>query len=350
MARKCNKDLLLAAGCEEMIGSERIGSHAGIVTSVSESPCCLMQIDEMGRFFETMKDPRKAPHLYNCATVMMQLYTSSDSVWKADAYADAKKVKTIDQPHLVIYGTATPDSFWGSLSTNNIGEGLMGRLLAFPGRGYEVRPKEPTAGSAPPEALRDAVRQWAAYRPGSGNLGDAHPSPAVVPHTDEAGQRYREHILAIRERHEGEGLLRCALWARSGEKAGKLALLHACSRARGIPEVIRLEDVEFGIALANWLTRYLLRGCGEYVSENENEAKLKRVLRMLTAKPMTRNELTRRTPFLTARERTAIMADLIQGGTIEFAEVPTKGRSKVVFRRKQKAVTKVSRKIDESRG
>jgi hypothetical protein len=46
----------------------------------------------------------------------MQIYTSADDVWQADAYGDRKKCKTLEYPHCVVYGTAIPDGFWTSLS------------------------------------------------------------------------------------------------------------------------------------------------------------------------------------------------------------------------------------------
>lgn len=329
-ARKVNKELLLRSGCERMIGSERVGSHAGIVTAVCEQPAILLQLDEIGRLLETCKDARRSPHLYACITVLMQLYTSSSTLWKADAYADSKKVKTIDQPHLCLYGTATPDSFWHSLSTENIGEGLMGRLMVFEGRGYEVRMQRPGDDPVPTELL-EAFRWWHQFTPG-GNLGGEHPAAHRVPHAPEAAQRYESHIQAINERRIAEDHLRAAVWSRSGEKANKLALIHACSRARGLPSEITREDTDWGIRLANYLTRRLLLGCREHVSENEVEGRAKRVLRLIGA-GVSLNELTRKTQWLRSRERSEILADLVGCGLVVSEQIQTTKRPKTVLKR-----------------
>lgn len=333
-ARRVNKDLLLRSLGEKLLGSERVGSHAGIVTTVHETPACLMQLDEMGRLLETMKDPRKAPHLFNCITVLMQLYSSSGTLWKADAYADAKKVKTVDQPHLCIYGTATPESFWHSLSTDNIAEGLIGRLLVFEGRGYEVKACKPTT-DLPPADLLEAMRWWNEFRPG-GNLAGEHPQPRKVPHTPEASERFESHIAGINERRIKEHPLRAAVWSRSGEKVAKLALLHACSRARCLPETITREDVDWGIRLGNWLTRRLLSGCADHVSENEVEAKAKRVLGLIPASGISSRALSRRTQWLRSRERDEIVRDLIGCGLVVQEQVPSKTRPKMVLKRTSK--------------
>ena len=294
-----------------------------------------MQLDEMGRLLETMKDPRKAPHLFNCITVLMQLYSSSGTIWKADAYADAKKVKTIDQPHLCIYGTATPDSFWHSLSTDNIAEGLIGRLLVFEGRGYEVEMQSPSS-DPPPQTVIDAVKWWQEYRPGGGNLSSEHPQPKKVPHTPEADDRFLSHIKAINARRIKEHPLRAAVWSRSGEKVAKLALIHACSRSRCLPETITREDVDWGIRLGNWLTRRLLAGCANHVSENETEAKSKRILNMIPENGISLESLGRKTQWLRSRERQEILSDLERSRLIVFESIPTDKRPKTVVKKFKK--------------
>lgn len=338
--RKVNKDLLLRSGAEKMVGSERVGSHAGIVNAVFESNALLMQLDEMGRLLATMKSPEKSPHLYNCITVLMQLYSSSSSLWKADAYADTKKVRTIDQPHLVIYGTSTPDAFWSNLSADNISEGMVGRLMTIEGRGYQVDMQEPQASD--PTQIVTALKGWVDYVPG-GNLGGEHPQPKLVPHADDAKARFMGHVRAINDRRKQEIKLRAALWSRSAEKAAKLALLHACSRAWSVPASIELADVEYGIAMANWFTRRLLSACRDKISENETEARAKRVLAMLDGPGLTANQLTRKTQWMRGRERTEILRDLSDAGLVEMVTVETKGRAKVVLRRKlssRKTLTK----------
>jgi hypothetical protein len=260
----------------------------------------------------------------------MQLFSSSGTLWKADAYAESKKVKTIDQPHLCVYGTATPDSFWHSLSTENIGEGLMGRLLVFEGRGYEVKMQRP-ADIKPPAELLEALRWWHDFRPG-GNLAGEHPTAQRVNHTPEAAERYESHSAAINERRVSEDHLRAAVWSRNGEKANKLALIHACSRARGLPSEVTIGDTNWGIKLANFLTRRLLLGCRENVSENAIEANAKRVLRIIGT-GVTMNQLTRKTQWLRGRERAEILADLIGCGLVISERRNTGGRESTYIKR-----------------
>ena len=85
--RQCNKEFLLQSGLELINGPERVGSSAGIISVVAAHPIRLLQLDEIGRLLATMRDP-KVSHLYNIGTVLMALYSSSNTVWNGDAYAD----------------------------------------------------------------------------------------------------------------------------------------------------------------------------------------------------------------------------------------------------------------------
>jgi hypothetical protein len=153
-------------------------------------------------------------------------------------------------------------------------------------------------------------------------------------------------------------LMRAAIWSRAAEKAAKLALIHACSRSITDPQSIELEDVEFGIALSNYLTRRMIAGCATSVSENEVEAAKKKVLRLIEAsgeKGLTANEITRKTQWAKGRERAEILADLEAGGYVVVKSIATGGRSRAVYLSRshvspQSAEAKLSSltKVDES--
>lgn len=125
-----------------------------------------------------------------------------------------------------------------------------------------------------------------------------------------------------------------ALWSRSGEKAAKLALIHACSRSRTLPERVELVDVEWGIKAANWMTRRILGACVDHVAENEQEAKSKRILSIIGSGKITVNQLSRRTQWLRARERDEILRDMIGNGVLMCEQITTNGRPKTLISRK----------------
>lgn len=329
-ARKVNKQLLYAAGAENFIGPERVGSSAGLTTALVERLACLYQLDEIGHLLATMKSPGKAAHLYNIGTVLMQVYSSSDTLWIGDAYADSKKTPKIDQPHAVLYGTCTPDGFWSNLTTDNVSNGLLGRMLVFEAPGHVDR-RRPQA-IEPQESLVNAINWWAEFHPGG--IDRSKSIAIVAEHTPEALARFESHLDAICDSRKEDSKDSAALWSRSGEKAAKLALLFACSRQQFSPSIrIELEDVDRGIRIANWLTRRMLSQAFEFVAANFVEDNKKKVLRLIKD-GMTVRDLSRRTQWLKSKERSEILLELADQELIAIDDVPTKGRTKKVISRR----------------
>ena len=323
-ARKVNKTLLMLAGGEKMIGAERIASSAGMVTQISGSPAILFQLDEMGRMLATLKNPAKAPHLFNIATILMQIYGCSDSIWIGDAYADAKKTQKINQPHPVVYGTSVPEGFWESLTADNVTDGLLGRMMPFESSVGYVDPQTPQTID-PPAGLVDAIRFWVDMKVGTGNLADINTRPVTAEYTRSAKDRFDAHMADIASRRKKEDSQAAALWSRSAGKAGKLALIFAASRQPfDLLPVVDFEDIDCGIKLSNWITRLIQKQVFEHVSANDQEDRTKKVYRMLST-PMTKSQLTRKTQWLGRRERNEIIETLIEAGLVDFEAIETAG-------------------------
>ena len=339
-ARKINKMVLEAAGLGASIGPERIGSSAGVITAVEANPNTLMQIDEIGRLLDTMKNPSKSPHLYNIASVLMQLYSSSDTTWIGDAYADLKKVKRIVQPSLSLYGTCVAERFWDSLTVDNLTDGLLGRLLPFEANGDGYVPmQQPERAVDLPPAIVDAAKWWARFTPADSDEAchAAMPQPVEASYAEDAWARLVTHLENIgSKRHGDPDSTSAAIWSRSGGKTGKLALIFACSRQSFRQQiVIEKADVDLAIQITNFLTRRTLRRAAQHVSTNQHESDLKRVERLITGsrKPITRAQLCRRTQWLRRRDRDEILTSLCESGSItcETSEPEGRGRPVTVY-------------------
>lgn len=317
-ARKINKRILSVASVEteKMIGSEGIGSASGFVKAVSLQPSILFQLDEVAELMEAAGDPKKFPQMQQLIPKLLQLYTTSDGLYVSDAVVDSKKVFRIDQPHAVVYGTCTPDSFWSSLSKKSLNGGFVGRLIAMETGYVSMRPR---VDETPiPSHLLELAAWWGKFWPGSGNLGEAaSPQPMVIQTTPEAAARQEEQATAINERAKKEGQIEQAIWTRSTERVSKLALLFAASRmgpGRPVP-MIEIGDMERAVALSNYLCRSMLRRSAEFVSDSEWEAKKLKVYRLIGT-GITRSELTRKTQNLKDRERKEILSELENAGMI----------------------------------
>lgn len=325
---------ILGALCRHDLVMPKPKSGSGIVSYLKDYPAAILQVDELSDWLETMKNPQKSPHTYEILSLLKELFSEANSPsWKPAAYADAKKNPIVSHPHLTFYGVAPSGQFWQSLTKQNLTDGLVGRLLAIESNGANVSNDE-AQKTAPPTALLERVKAWLDFSPGGNLLSTAFPSAVPLQHTEEAWSRYRQHGKQTEKSREGESEEAYALWCRTPEKTGKLAMLRACSRI--VPEngrlpVIEIGDVEWAIKLSNWITRNMLTRAGLYVAENQNEANVLRILRMCR-QWIARNQLTRRTQFLKARERDEIIRDMVASDRLQERRIGTGGMARTEYK------------------
>jgi len=235
----------------------------------------------------------------------------------------------IDQPHLTLFGTATPQYFYEALSHRMLTNGFFARLIIVD---IGKRGEGQTPGSARnlPEAILQTAQWWAEFQPGSrrANLLEVHPEPRVVPCTPEAS----EAVTALQRQTEDEydqaharndEVARVA-WSRTHENATKLALLYACSENHEEP-AIGLPAVEWATNFAMHQTRRQLYLAATYVAENPFHAECLKLLRKLSdAGGQTARRQLMRAMRCKAADFDQLVATLIQQGDIEPADIPTK--------------------------
>jgi hypothetical protein len=326
-ARKLNRDILFAAGIEDLEGNEDLASDAGLFAAVEQQPALLFQLDEFGRFLRTIGDPKRAPHLFNVLTAFMKFYSSADTFVRGKAYADSKRNKSVDQPCVVLYGTTVPGSFWESLTPESLSDGFIGRLLVFESPHRPRRQRR--ARCAPPKSVVERARWWGEFQPG-GNLRKEHPVPLVAPTTDEASAAFdalADHADAQMEAG-GDGI--AAVWSRAEEKACRLALIYACS-AKPEKPVIDAAAAKWACGVSAHMTRRMLFEAHARIADGTFDARQKRVLRVIDehggADGISHSQLLWKTRWLSVRERQEVIENLIATGQIKEVRAATKGRS-----------------------
>lgn len=328
-ARQVNKRILQEAGMEDLIGPEDIASSAGLISAVNHQPAVLLQIDEIGRMLKTTQDAAKSPHLYGIITVLLRMYSASNALYIGPAYADAKKVARIDQPHACLYATSVPKSFMESLSEESLTDGFISRLLVFessvkiPNRNFEA------ARGAVPSTIVQQVRWWGEYNPG-GNLQAHNPRPRCIQHSADATTVFRElEDFAVAQ--DGEN---GAMWSRSVEKAVKLAMLWQMSADCNSPEITK-QAAEWARDIVTHLTMRMVELAEEWVSSSAFDSAAKRVLRTIAAAGedgISLSHLKLRMRFMKPREQQDVINDLVSTGQVFSETVTTKGRPKVVYK------------------
>ncbi len=326
-ARRCAKRAIYAAGLDRYLGGEDLASSAGLLTSLQRHPARLFQVDEFGQFLKLVLNQRAPAHKAAIWSELTKLYTSAAEPYIGTEYADqkARPRVTIEQPCACIWGVTVPGPLWTALEGGALADGSIARFLVFlTDDDYPERNENPAAMDPPP-GLVTALQGIARGVPGhshGGNIADAMESSApihayTVPLTADA-----EAVMA-RARREATELLRShrgtyatALFGRYAENVAKLAMIAAVSRDPARPTT-QARDVTWASALVEHCIGTLLREAERRVSDNDTEAKHKRLLEMIRdGGRQSRSDITRRSQFLSRREREEIIASLIEAGLV----------------------------------
>jgi hypothetical protein len=283
---------------------------------------------------QSINNAKDARH-ENIMGTLLTMYSASNSVFPMRRKAGKESPGVIDQPCLVIFGTAIPNHYYEALSERMLTNGFFARMLILES-GPRCKGQEPRISDLPPRVL-ETTQWWAEYCPGRGNLQNWHPVPTIVEPTDEA------LMLLIETREEADGEYAKAeaggdpvgttVWGRVSEQVRKLALLYAISENHQSPRI--------GVDAARWAskfvmhqTRRMLFMAASHVAENPFHAECLKVTQKLRDAPgqaLPHSVLLKRMKINATAFRELIMT-LEQRGEIERTEIPTAGRQQRAYR------------------
>jgi hypothetical protein len=333
--RQVNMDILQHIGHPELIGANSLGSGHGIESQLKAHPSKVFHLDELGDLLKAIKKDQGGFKESVLAKIKM-LMTSSHQVYSNSATADSKLFFTIDQPHLVIFGTATPEKFWSNISTDSIEDGFMGRVFPLEVVGY-AETQEPAVNTIPDSILEQA-KAWADFVPGSGNLASENPTPAVYEMSAAANERHYSYCREIDRKIPKDGSHKPTdgLWKRARGRSATLALLFAASRcgpsANGTIEKI---DVDLAIKITNWITRRTIYKICTQVSENMFESNCNRMLELLKKYgECDRTKLSQVARWLKPKERREVLEQLLERNAVIQLEEKTDTKTRVIFKAK----------------
>lgn len=331
--RKLNKQVLREVGMAECVG-ETFASGEGIQDSLFMTESMVFQTDEIDTLLQSINKSRDARHEQIMST-LLTMYSSANSVYPMRRKAGKEAAGVINQPNLVIFGTAIPNHYYAALSERMLTNGLFARMLIFE-CGKRGEGQEPKIRPVPASVLETA-RWWEDFRPGAGNLVDWNPQPAIVPHDKAAAglfveaRRNAEREYGIAE--EANDPVGTTVWGRVSEQARKLALIHAISRNCRDP-VIDAESARWAIEVVEHQTRRMLFMAGSHVAENPFHAECLKLLEKLRKAP----ERTLPHSVLLKRMKTdaktflQLIETLMQQGDVTQLTAETSGRPQRAYR------------------
>lgn len=325
--RKINTEVLHQIGLSGQVGG-LFASGEGVQDALFGDPCMLFQTDEIDLILQSINKAKDARH-ENIMGTLLTMYSSANSVYPMRRKAGKESPGAIDQPCLVIFGTAIPNHYYQALSERMLTNGFFARMIILdcgkraPGQETSIRPI--------PSRVLETAKWWADFRPGTGNLENWHPDPRIIQQTEEARRILVETRLeAEAEYAKAESAgdpVGTTVWGRVNEHARKLALLHAVSENHAQPEI--------GKAAANWARRFVIHQTRRmlfmaqtYVADNPFHAECLKFLQKLRDTPdktLPHSVLLKRMK-MDAKNFLVLATTLEQRGDIEIRTQSSSGR------------------------
>jgi len=331
--RKINAEILHAVGLSGQLGG-RFASGEGIEDALFVEPSKLFQTDEIDGILQSINKAKDARHESIMGT-LLTMYSSANSIFPMRRKAGRESAGTIDQPCLVMFGTAIPNHYYEALSERMLTNGFFARMIVLE-CGHRSPGREPRILALPPRVV-DTARWWADLRCGTGNLENWHPVPQIVPHTGEA----REVLIQTRLEAEAEytraeavdDSVGTAVWGRASEHARKLALIYAVSENHVHPEIGKPAAL-WASRLVLHQARHMLFMAQSHVADNPFHGECLKFLQRLRNAPgqeLPHSLLLKRTKT-DAKSFLALVTTLEQRGDIVIRTQSTPGRSGRYYR------------------
>ena len=335
--RKINARVLHAIGLGTGLG-DRLASGEGVQDALHGTPSMLFQTDEIDGLLQSINRARDA-RFESIMGTLLTMYSASNSIFPMRRKAGQNEPGVINQPCLVLFGTAIPNHYYAALSERMLTNGLFARMLILES-GPRGAGQEPTVSDLPERVLATA-KWWSDLRPGPGNLANAHPTPRVVPHTDEA----RALLVELRKDAEqaygeAEGrrdAVATTVWGRTSEQTRKLALLYAVSENHEEP-AIGVEAVRWASRLVMHQTRRMLFMAANHAAETPFDELALRAMRKIREAPdgsLPHSVLLKRMK-MDSRSFHDLIDTLVQRGDVLAESASTSGRAALTYRLAEK--------------
>jgi hypothetical protein len=295
--RKINANILNLIDALHCLGN-RFASGEGLQDVMAANLNMLFQTDETDTLLRSINNSADSRH-ESMQDTLLTMFTSSDSSFPMRAKAGMKSGGSIRQPHLSIFGTATPKNYYQALSERMMTNGLFSRMLIV-----DVGQRSLCEMAGDIETIPDAILEIAQFwqdktRPSPrNNLSWENPNPPAAPYQGDAGKLLfefqRQSDLNYQATGDNDEVSK-AVWSRAAESARKLALLYACSENPQDPAITEA-SVQWAIAFVDHQIRRQIYMAGLYAAENNFHAqclKLKEKLRKAPGHKMQHSELMR---------------------------------------------------------
>lgn len=337
-ALQATKRILTASGMAQHLGPGEFISSTAVINFMTRSPLGFCAMDEFGAFMARINSRKAGGFEKAVGAILRTAWGSSFSPMPTPEWAQ-KRSTLIHAPALSLYGTSTPEEFFGALSGLDTSNGILNRFLIFPSLD---RPNavEPVASldQVPPaiiEGLKQIMHGQGGLIATNLNQSDADPSTFLLKcgWGDGAREMYQAYLSEIEGKSDGDTEF-AAFHSRAAEYAQRLAFIRAVGQA-GRQVDVQVADMAWGITIARHCFSYALEAGRDYIADTEAQARAQEILRAIKSR---RGKVVHRQlmEMLKHRYSTRDVKDsldaLHQSGTIEVLEVKTGGKPRIYYR------------------
>lgn len=281
---RCVARLLKLAGAEQHVGPSEFISMPAVVEFLRDkalSACCM---DEFGDFMARVNHRRASGFEKSIAKLLRTLWSSGFAPYSTPQWAQKSSV-TLHAPALSIFGASTPGQFYDAMIGGALEDGTMNRFLVV---GREERPTRQTPKPYDPEeAMTFAERLRAIYFV-RGELSASYRNDSTMNPEDVPGgviqlpwgPGAKERYEAIENEIDEEmgDKLSADFLVRVAEQAVRVATIVALGQEK---DRVDVEDLEWAYVLAAGSASFMRAGAAEYMAENEHQAALQKILRVI---------------------------------------------------------------------
>jgi len=328
-SRQVIKTICADAGIQaDILGGEEVTSDAAIASRLDTNQSLLFLWDEIGHMLASITDKASSGHRRGIAPYLMCLTGSAKTVFIGKEYADGNRIDIV-QPNVCIYGTTVPSVLYNGLSSAQIRDGLLGRLLVF--RALDDDPEINDNNSkvcSMPKSLIERVQEWFQFQPdppeGAADIQkivDVHQvTIPTEPKAQEVFLALRSDVRKRRNKAIKEDSPQSPLWSRVEEHARRVALIVAAGDCMNpYSAMITREHAESACELAMYCVLHFIHDTAAHIADSETERWMKKIRQMITAagaQGIPQRTITRRTQAISRRQRDDIIQTLLDAGYI----------------------------------
>jgi hypothetical protein len=288
-ARKGIKEIMSRSELTDRIGGEDVSSGSALESAMGIEANSLFLFDEFGMMLKAINEPKAAPYLREIGSMLMKMFSSSGSTYIGKAYADPKARPRTDitNPNLSVYAATTSEKLDEALGSGDAASGFLNRFLFVETDTPVPDPQVPSSSANIPQQIIDWIEAVNAIeKPFERYLLKNVPlysGPVIVSKSEHARTLIDEfEDWCIKRRRKQDDELEHALWGRAVELVDKVAMILAVGES---PEtlIVEMHHAHWAIEFVTWSIKLLARRVSEFVSDNETEASIKKLIRFVGA-------------------------------------------------------------------